>query len=90
MNKNKTQALLPRECKLDRLHLDISVHGEAASVGTVTNIPACLSRFLSADMISNYNWLIRSTCYNSIIGSSLLRGDLTPLGEYLLTTVPVF
>jgi len=89
MNKNKTQALLPRECELDRLYLDISVHSEAASVGTVTNVLACLSHFFSADMISNYNWLILSTHYNSIIGSSLLRGDLTPLGEYLLTTVPM-
>ena len=33
MDKNKTQALLARECELERPHLDISTHGEAASVG---------------------------------------------------------
>ena len=33
MDKNKTQALLPRECELDRLHLDVSTHDEAAGVG---------------------------------------------------------
>jgi len=31
MDKNKTQALLARECDLDCPHLDISTHGEAAS-----------------------------------------------------------
>jgi len=39
MNKNKTQTLLPRECELDILHLDISTHGEAASVAAATRPP---------------------------------------------------
>jgi len=59
MNKNKTQAHLPYKCELDRLHLDISTHGEAMNVKAVTSAPDCLSRFLSADMIFSYNW---STC----------------------------
>jgi len=32
IDKNKTQTLLPCECKLDILYLDISTHGKAASV----------------------------------------------------------
>jgi len=36
MDKNKTQTLLDRGCELDPLHLDISTHGEAASVRAVT------------------------------------------------------
>jgi len=36
MDKNKTQTLLPRECDLDILHLDMSTHGEVASVGAAT------------------------------------------------------
>jgi len=43
MNKNKTQTLLPRECELDILHLDISTHGEAASVAAVTRPPYMIS-----------------------------------------------
>jgi len=41
--------------ELDCLHLDVSAHGEAASVGVVTNALTCISRFLSADMISSFN-----------------------------------
>jgi len=36
MDSDKTQTLLPRECELDILHLDISTHGEAASVAAAT------------------------------------------------------
>ena len=39
MDKNKTQTLLPCECELDILHLDISTHGEAASVAAATTPP---------------------------------------------------
>jgi len=45
MDKNKTQALLARECDLDCPHLDISTHVEAAS-GRESH---------SADMISSHN-----------------------------------
>jgi len=63
MDKNKTQTLLARGCELDPLHLDISTHGEAASVRAVTNAPACLRHFLSPDMIFYHNWLTRCTRY---------------------------
>ena len=39
MDKNKTQTPLPCECDLDILHLDISTHGEGASVGAATEPP---------------------------------------------------
>ena len=42
MDKNKTQMPLPCECDLDILHLDISTHGEGASVGAATG-PPCFS-----------------------------------------------
>jgi len=63
MNKNKTQMLLAWECEFDCLHLDISTHSKAASVRAVTNALACLVGFLSADMISSYNWLTHCTSY---------------------------
>ena len=39
MNKNKTQTLLPCECDL----IDISTHGEAASVAAATRPPDMIS-----------------------------------------------
>ena len=42
MDKNKTQMPLPCECDLDILDLDISTHGEVASVGAATESP-CFS-----------------------------------------------
>ena len=39
MNKNKTQTLLPCECDL----IDISTHGEAASVAAATRPPDIIS-----------------------------------------------
>jgi len=50
MDKNKTQTLLPRECELDILHLDISTHDEAASVAAAIK---------PHDMISGDNSLHR-------------------------------
>ena len=44
MDKNNTQTLLPRECELDILHLDISTHGEAASVAAATRPPDMITR----------------------------------------------
>jgi len=77
---------VPRECEFDRLHLDISVHGEAARV---TSVLACLSRFFSADMRESQDWSIRWTRYTSTVGS--LRRDLMPLSGplsgYVLTSV---
>ena len=43
-----------------------------ANVGAVTSTPAC--RFLSADMISSFNWLTHCTL-KSIVGSFLLKRD---------------
>ena len=39
MDSDKTQTLLPCECELDILHLDISTYGEAASVAAATRPP---------------------------------------------------
>jgi len=78
MDKNKTQALLP--CELDCPHLDISTHGEGASVGAVTSALACLVHFLSADMI--LNWLTRYTSYKKHCWIISFVGDLTPFGGY--------
>ena len=81
MDKNKTQALLARECELDRPHLDISTHGEAASVRV-----ACLVSFLSADMISSYNWLTHCTSYKKRCWIISFEGRLALLGECIFTT----
>jgi len=45
------------------------------------NFPTLIGRFLSADMVSSYNWLI------AVIKS---MGDLIPLGEYCLSSPNVF
>ena len=83
MDKNKTQALVPRECEFDRLHLDISVHGEAARV---TSLLACLSRFFSAVMRERESRLVNLLDrYTSTVGS--FWGDLMTLSGYVLTTV---
>ena len=85
-NKNKTQAFLARECELDHLHLDISTHGEAASVRAVTNALACLVGFLSADMISSYNWLTHCTSYKKRCWIISFEGRLALFGECIFTT----
>lgn len=65
---DKTQVFLPRERELGHLYLDldVSTHGEAASVGEVPCAPVCISRFLSADMIPSYDWLTRCTHYRKL------------------------
>ena len=87
MNKINTQAFLPYKCQHDHLHLDISTHDEAASVKAVTSASACLSRFLSADVISSYNSSTRyirykKHCWNHLLcrqTSRLLVGTFSPL-----------
>jgi len=86
MDKNKTQALLARDCELGRPHLDISTHSEAASVRAVTNALACLVGFLSADMISSYNWLTHCTSYKKRCWIISFEGRLALLGECIFTT----
>ena len=86
MDKNKTQTLLPCECELDILHLDISTHGEAASVRAVTNALACLVGFLSADMISSYNWLTHCTSHKKRRWIISFEGRLALFGECIFTT----
>jgi len=61
--QEQARALLPRDCELYRLHLDISTHGEVASVKAVTSAPACLGRFLSTDIIFSYSWSTRRIHY---------------------------
>jgi len=70
--------------ELDCLHLDVLPHGEAISVGAVTNALTCISQFLSADMISSFNWSTRCICYKNTVVSSPLQADVTPLGDIFL------